>query len=225
VTDLSGTVPWRPRIVPGLSGAAHVVLVQSGACLIADDDVQIAVSLGAGAALELSEIGATIAHDVRGHAGAKLSLEIEIDSGSTLIWAAAPLVLSRGAVLRRRVRVGVRAGAAVLLRDTLVLGRADEPPGALDADLSATVDGTPLLRERLLIGGQGLPPGSPIGLAGRRVLDTAMLLGRRDPRPPERTLELAGPGALWRTLSDDAATADRAVSQVWGHWSALLNRR
>ena len=48
-----------------------------------------------------------------------------------------PLTLAAGCDLRRSTRVALKDGAALLWRDTLVLGRTGELPGRMVADLGA----------------------------------------------------------------------------------------
>lgn len=237
VPELRGTVPWRPRLmaggaapgdgVPGATGgtAASVLLVQTGACLLAGDDVRIEVEVEAGARLEIRELGATIAHHVRGGRRARLAIEIIAGPRARLAWAAAPVISSAGSHLQRTLNVALGADATALLRETTVFGRTGETAGVIESIVRATTDGGPLLHERLTTADAALAA-SPVVAGGARQLDAVLLLGRPAPEPeagdPERgVMRLAGPGAIWRALSRDGAGGLAAGDLIWERWLKL----
>jgi urease accessory protein len=227
VPELRGSVPWRPHLVPSSRAsaavrAATVVLVQTGACLVAGDDVRLEIEVGAGARLALRELGATIAHHVRAGSAARLTIEVVLEPDAVLVWAAAPLISARGSELVRSLRVTLAPGAVALLRETTVFGRADEPAGALDSRLDATAAGDALLHERLVTGDASLAR-SPVMMGDARVLDSVLLLGRRDHGRSTDVMDLAGPGSVWRGLNSDTAAVITAGDQVWARWQAMID--
>jgi urease accessory protein len=218
---MRGVVPWRPLLVESFAPDATVVLVQSAACLVSGDDIRIEVEVGAGAQLELLELGATIAHHVRGGCGCRLAIKATLEHGARLVWAAAPLISARGSNLERTVAADLAADAIALLRDTTVFGRTDESGGVLDSTVRATHGGSALLHEWLSTADDTLA-GSPVVLGRARLLDSLLLLGTRDPEAPTGTMALAGPGALWRRLAAGEAASLSEGDAVWERWRALV---
>jgi urease accessory protein len=216
---LAGTEPWHPRpLAPAAGGVARVALVQSRASILGGDEVVLEVALGPGARLELVELGATVAHHARDRGPARLDVALDLAGDAALVWSAQPLVAAAGCALERRCLVTLAAGARALLRDTLVLGRAREEPGAVRSRLRALHDGRPLLDEEL---DTTRALRSPVVAGGARVLDGLTLLGVADPEPPRNVMTLARPGALWRGAGDDAAALERAAAPLAERWRAL----
>ncbi|MCW3066359.1 MAG: Urease accessory protein UreH-like protein [Solirubrobacterales bacterium] len=100
--------------------------MQTAAYLVGGDDVRLTVRVEPGAALELADISATLAHP---GARARQLIELDVGDGARLAFAEQPLVIAAGARLERRVTIVIGAGARVVHRDTLVFGRHGEPPG------------------------------------------------------------------------------------------------
>jgi urease accessory protein len=221
VAEIRGVVPWRPVQTAGSAPEATVVMVQTTACLVSGDDIRIEVEVGTGAQLQLLELGATIAHHVRGGRGCRLEIDVRLDPGAKLIWAAAPLISTRGSHLQRIVNADLAAGAIALLRDTTVFGRADEPGGAVENTLRATHDGSPLLHERLNTTDDALAS-SPVVLGSAGLLDSLLLLGIRDAAAPSGTMSLAGAGALWRRLPGGKPSNLSDGDTVWERWRGLV---
>ncbi len=136
--ELRAASPWAPRpLPPAPDGTARVALVQTAATLLSGDDCALELEVGDGAALELIETGATIAHDVRGGAPARMRVRIALGAGARLTWLGRPLVLAHGCDLTRTTTIALAPAARLLLRETIVLGRSGEQPGRLDATLRA----------------------------------------------------------------------------------------
>lgn len=216
--------PVRLRLVPGLlqprlvsrtRTGARVALVAAGATLLGGDEVSVDVHVGAGCTLEIEDVGGTVAYESTG-APSRFDVSIRLEEGARLVWRAHPFVVTDGADVRRRTSIALGHGAALLLRETLVLGRTGECGGHLASALEARdADGAPLLLEHLDLDGAAPRHGV---LGPHRVLDTAVLLGRR---PPEstgpRVLHLEAPGALGRTLG--ASTHGTGVEELMEAWA------
>ncbi len=145
----------------------RVALVPEQAVLLAGDRVTVSVRVGAGQSLELVEPGGTVAYAMRGHT-AHWDVDVEVEPGGRLVWRGEPLVVAQGADVRRTTRVDLGAGAAVVLRETLVLGRHGEAPGRLVARTDVHRDGEEVLVEEL---------DAAVGLGPHRVLDQSLCLG------------------------------------------------
>jgi urease accessory protein len=212
---LAGSELVRPRVLagPGL----RIALVQTAACLLAGDDLALEVSVGPGAALELIEPAATIAH--HGRSGPAASWSADVRVAGSLRWTAAPFVVAAGADVTRTLRVDVAAGGVALLRDLLVFGRAGEEPGALRSETELRHAGRPLLVEALDTRDPAFR--SPAVVGDAKVLDTIALVGTV-PLPFPDTWELPGEGALRSLPAVTAAAADAAAGPLLRAWGALL---
>ncbi|MBD8043243.1 urease accessory protein UreD [Arthrobacter sp. Sa2BUA2] len=125
----------RPVSVPlrasgGGNPRLRVALIGIHMMLLGGDDVRIEVTVGPGVTLELIEPAGMVAYDAEGVAS-RWSLDAVLGEGSTLVWDGAPFVVAGGSNVLRETRVRLDAGARVLLRETLVLGRSGEAGGAL----------------------------------------------------------------------------------------------
>lgn len=211
----------QPRLVSRGGTSAQVALVASGATLLGGDEVAVDVEVGDGCTLGIEDVGGTVAYESTG-TPSRFDVHIRLGAGARLIWRAHPFVVTDGADVRRRTAITLGEGAALLLRETLVLGRTGERGGHLATSLEARgADGVPLLIEHLDLDGASPRPGV---LGGHRVLDTALLLGRRPPEVPvdhtdpvgPRVLHLEQPGAIGRALGASAhATGVAAMMEAW----------
>lgn len=211
----------RARALPSRDGVARVALVQTAASLLSGDHIMMTVDCGPGCRLELVEVAGMVAHDVRGGPGARLDVRVGLRAGARLSWAARPLTLAAGCDLRRDTCVELEAGAALLWRDTVVLGRTGEAPGRMVADLNVRCAAAELHVERLDTGDVELLS-SPVVLgAGARVLDTLALYGARAGQE-EGTLQLLGPGTISPLPARSLAAAARTLDPVQARWRAAL---
>jgi urease accessory protein len=221
LTSLGAAGLLRARALPSRDGVARVALVQTAASLLCGDHIMMTVNCGPGCRLELIEVAGMVAHDVRGGQGAHLDVRVALGAGARMSWAARPLTLAAGCDLRRSTRVQLEDGAALLWRDTVVLGRTGEAPGRMVADLDVCWAGAELHAERLDTGDQELLS-SPVVLgAGARVLDTLALYGARA-SPGESILQLAGPGTIRPLPAPTLAAAARTLDPLQAHWRAAL---
>jgi urease accessory protein len=217
LTGLGASGLLRARALPTEDGVARVALVQTAASLLRGDRVALTVDCGAATRLELVEVAGMVAHDVRGGTGATLDVALALGAGARLSWAARPLTLASGCDLRRTTSVRLGEGAALLWRDTFVLGRTGETAGRMVADL----DVGDLHVEQLDTGDRELLS-SPVVLgAGARVLDTLALYGRRAP-DVVGALQLAGPGTVRPLPAPTVATAARVLDPLQARWRAEL---
>ncbi len=227
--ELRAASPWAPRpLPPAADGSARVALVQTAATLLSGDDCALELEVGDDAALELIETGATIAHDVRGGAPARMRVRIVLGAGARLTWLGRPLVLAHGCDLTRETTILLAPTARLLLRETVVLGRSGEQPGRLDATLHAThaasatppAPATPLLHEQLATADPALTR-SPLVAGGAATVDSLILLGARGAHLPGAS-QLAAEGTVWRALHPRGVDPDPPALAVARAWSDAL---
>ncbi len=221
----AGDGPVRVATTPGLLQArtvsrgadrAHVALVAGGAMLVGGDRLAVEVEVGEGCALELEDVGGTLAYPGR----SAFDVRIRLAARARLVWRSHPFVVADGAAVDRTVTISLGEGAVLCLRETLVLGRTGERGGALRSRLHArTADGDPVLLEDLDL--DGALPVTGV-MAPHRVLDSVLLLGARPRTSPADgavvVLDLEAPGALARTLAHRAH--DTGLESLMEDWAS-----
>jgi urease accessory protein len=234
---LSSQVPLVLRRTPDA-----VYVVGGAAGPIGGDQLGLRISVGAGAFLRVRTAAASIA--LPGPEGLESALRVTIDvaAGARLEYLPEPVVVSAGARHATIIRATLAEGAALLLRDELLLGRHGEAGGAARSVLHVTYAGRPLLRQSLVVSGADSAGLGPAVLAGHRAAGTLL---RVDPTPDARpagpadgiaindlaaaapeisadappdpdvamaVMPLAGPGILVTALANDAVTLRRRLS-------------
>jgi urease accessory protein len=182
---------------------------------LAGDEDAVRIVVGAGAALVVEPVAATLA--LPGAQRIRLALEVTVGAGGRLVLDEAPLIVAAGADVTRRCTIELADGAVAALRETVVLGRDGEPPGTLDSVLRATLRGRVLLHDGVRVSAGTAAGDVHVALApGHRVLCTACLLGARPPAP---AVALTGTGALARATGASLAAVDADIAATWRAWS------
>ena len=232
----SGGGPLRVVTLSTDSGGARVALVPTRALLLAGDAVEVRVRVADGLRLHVQETSGTVAYDMRGGA-ATWSVDAEVGSDARLVLDSLPLVSAHGSRVVRSLSVDLGAGATLLARETLVLGRSGERPGSLVSGTVVTREGRPVLVEELRSG----------HLAPHRVLDSVLAVGA-GVAGAEAGIEVvvAGAGAgvagspgwpaplcletgdrIWRRLGHEAHETAAVLDPVWAAvrvWAASAGR-
>ena len=187
-------------------GVARVALVPTRALLLAGDAVEVDCEVGDGLTLQVQETSGTVAYDMRG-GSASWSFAARVGVGSRLVLDTLPWVSSEGSQVTRSTTVDLGASATLLARETLVLGRSGERPGALESRTTITRGGRPLLVEEL----------RSDHLAPQRVLDSVLAVGtcREPPAGSPSPLRLETGDRLWRRLGREAHATAAALDPVW----------
>jgi urease accessory protein len=196
---------------------ARVALVPEGALLLAGDAVELDVSVDEGMHLDLVETGGTVAYDMRG-ATARWEVRVDLAPGAALRWAGLPFVAASGAEVVRSVRIQYGAGARLALRETLVLGRYGEAPGAVHQTTTVQDHTGPVLVEDLPLDAAS----AAWLLGGARVLTSVLAVGADVPETDDdvHRYDLDRPGAvLWRRLGHQAH--DTALPAAWDRVGGL----
>jgi urease accessory protein len=196
--------------------------VQTRASLISGDDVALSVTVGEGASLELVELGAMLAHNVRTGPEALMRSEIRVASGGRFIWLSKPLIIAAGANARRTTTVDLAASACALVGDAIVLGRAREDPGALLARTRIAYDGRTAVDETLDTRDRATLR-SAVVAGDARMIFSLTLAGTRDQTSGAETMQAHGPATLWRSTGKTAA-AGQELDDLAGRWRTLVLR-
>lgn len=198
----------RAVVVEHTSVGARVALVPEGALLLAGDAIEVDVSVDDGLDVEIVETSGTVAYDMRG-SSARWDVRIDLAAGATLRWAGLPFVVAAGAEVARSVRVRCADGSRLALRETLVLGRYGEGPGAVHQRTTVHDPAGPVLVEDLPI--DAASAGWLLG--GSRVLSSVLSVGTEVAETADDLdrYDLDRPGAvLWRRLGRQAHDAELA---------------
>jgi urease accessory protein len=203
-----------PRLIDRDATSATVALAAAQMLLLDGDAVRIEIEVGDECTLEIEDIGGTVAYP----GASSWHIRARVGAGGRLIWRGLPFVVTAEGSARRSTEVVLGAGASLLLRETLVLGRHGEVGGGIDSSITVRDDDGPLLVERLSAAGARPGPGV---LGAHRVLDSVIAIGYRPPTGPG-DLVLDRPGAVARFLGPDTHTS--GLDAVWSAWRAELLR-
>jgi len=195
-----------PLTLIPVRGEPLVHLVNSAASPLGGDDLTLTVHVGPKACLTLTGIAATVALPGTHGEKSRTTVHLELDEGATVTYLPEPTVITRRARHESVLTATLAAGAHLHTRETLVLGRANEPPGELSTTLHVVRDKSPIIRQHLAV--------TPETLMGKRVLATELsTCDERETASGEwwsRT-RLAAGGTLTTALADDAVTASRQL--------------
>lgn len=203
-------------------GAARVCLAAGAAGPVGGDHFELTVDVGPGSTLVLREVSATLL--LPGPRGEQSSTRttVSVGAGATMVWLPEPVIAARGCSHLADVRVELAAGARLLLRGELLLGRHGEQPGTVQQNLRVQRNGRPLLHQQLALGPRAPGWDSAAVTGGRRALGSLVVVDPgelADPPPPvllspdAAVLPLAGPAAVVSVLAADAPTRRRRLDQ------------
>lgn len=201
----SGGGPLRVVTLSADQHGARVALVPTRALLLAGDAVEVRVRVADGLRLHVQETSGTVAYDMRG-GSATWSVDAEVGAGGCLVLDSLPWVSAHGSRVVRSLSVDLGAGATLLARETLVLGRSGEAPGSLVSGTVVTRELRPVLVEEL----------RSEHLAPHRVLDSVLAVGSGvgvagSPAP----LVLETGDRIWRRLGHEAHETAAVLDPVW----------
>ncbi len=201
-----------------------VYLVGGAAGPLGGDDLLLEIEVESGATLVVRSAAASLALPGTGGASTVV-INTRVAAGACLYWLPEPLIACLGCNHRILIRAVVEAGATVVWRDELILGRRGEMPGGVSNRIDVTLAGRPLIRNELRVG-----PGAP-GWDGPAVAGKAAAIGSlivispelaHEPAPPVRLgptagiLPLQGPAALATAAAADGREL-RAVLETAQH--------
>ncbi|GAA2371071.1 urease accessory protein UreD [Streptomyces carpaticus] len=204
-------------------GWAQVTTVGAMSGPLGGDRLRLTVTVLPGAALRVTSAAAMVALPGRDGAQARYDTVLTVGEGGVLHWLPEPVISAAGSALRMTTRVELAAGAHLVLREQLVLGRADEPTGRLTTRLTVRRAGRPLLDQELDIG-----PGAPgwdagAVLGGHRAVGQVLVVDPERmnepvavalPGPAAVLAPLPGPGALATVLAPDGLALSRQLTGI-----------
>lgn len=214
----------EPPLLLRRTGPAQVHLVGGAAGPLGGDDLRLDIEVGAGAALCVHTVAASIALPNLAGDASRMEIRATVEAGGRLCWLPEPLIAAAHCRHVTASIVELAAGAALRWRDEIVCGRHGEPSGDVRLGTAVRLDGRPLYQHELAVG-----PSAP-GWSGAAVLGGASAVGSVllvDPEwtesgpPPPRVLgestafmPLAGPAALAMATAPDLLKVRRALEAV-----------
>lgn len=206
-----------PRLVRQGATTVEVALVATGATLLGGDHVRVDLRAAEGTTLVVRDIAGTVAYAGGGRTS-RWDNVLRVEAGGRLVWHTEPFVLSDEAQVARSLRADVAGGGRLLLRDTIVLGRAGQAGGALTCSTRVEYDDRAALAEDLVLDNRSrdLP-----GMIDEHVLDTATAVGWHPTHGgPAPILNLANGGSMSRSIVADAHRSP--IHDVWRTWAAQV---
>jgi urease accessory protein len=178
----------------GDDGEASVHLVGTAAGPLGGDELCLTVTVGAGARLAVRSVAASVVlpgldgwsptrspvEADHGTNGATSYVEMvgDVAAGGSLRWLTEPTILVAGCDHRTATRITLDAGASLVWREVVVLGRHSEPSGSLLQRLRVDVDGRPLVSNDLAVGPAWPGSQGPAGVGpDARAVATIVVVG------------------------------------------------
>lgn len=205
--------------------AEAVYLVGAAGGPVGGDRLELRIEVRAGAALRLRTVAASVVLPGASGAESVLTVTASVEAGGTLEYLPEPTVVADGARHLTDICVDLAAGASLVLRDELVLGRHNERGGACRTRLRVDYGCMPLLRHEVAVDGTDEISLGPAILAGSRAYGTMLYAGPRLPSHAAladsatsrvAVMPLAGPGVLVSVLAPDSLTLRRLLEAA-GH--------
>jgi len=198
-----------------------VYLVGGAAGPIGGDVLSLRIEVRAGATLRVCTAAAAVALPGPDGLESVLTVTATVGPGGRLEYLPEPTVIAARARHATIIAVTMAEGAALLLRDELILGRHGEAGGASRTSLRVDYAGRPLLRQALAVSGTDSVSLGPAILTGRRAVGMALRAGpgtgadvKASFAPEVAVMPLAGPGILVTALASDAVLLRRRLDLV-----------
>ena len=224
VSRCGGRLTWAssPPLVLRRTGPERVHLVQVGGGPLGGDRLRLDVDLGPGERLELRTAAATVVQPGRRGGTARFAVTARLGPGASLAWHPGPTVVTDGADWWSSLDLRLAAGATASVTEQVVMGRAGQRGGRCRSDLTATVEGRPLLATATRLDGADPVLAGPGGSDGARSLGTLLVCGAHvgvgDDGGEDGALRWArtvldGPGALVTALGPTTGVARTIEAQ------------
>lgn len=158
------------------SAPARVALAAAAAGPIGGDVVWLDITVGAGAALVVRSVAATLLLPGPHGVPSCVEVTIRVDADATLVWLPGPVIAAQGCDHHATTAVTLAPGARLLTRDELVLGRYGERPGSIRQRLRVCLGGRPLHDQELHLGPRAPGFEGPAVTGGRRVVGSTLVV-------------------------------------------------
>lgn len=138
------------------------------------DDLTLEVEIGPGAGLTIRTAAASVA--LPGPGPSSIRVRAAVAAGGRLRWLPEPVVAAQGCRHRMEARVELEAGAGLLWREEVILGRHGEGAGSVLTRSAVDLDGAPVLRQELALGPEHPGAAGPAVSAGARAVGSVLVV-------------------------------------------------
>lgn len=203
--------------------AVYVCIAAGAAGPVGGDRLSLSVDVGAHSTLVLADISSTVLLPGPGGEQSSMAIDIRVADGATLIWLPEPIIAAAGCHHRHDVRVELEAGARLLMREELLLGRHGERTGDVRQNIRVQRDGAPLYHQQLGVGPASAGWDTPAVVGKHRTLGSMLVVDPAwvDDLPQGgplgdtlAILPLPGPAVVVTALAADTLELRRGLNQA-----------
>ncbi|MFI7704120.1 urease accessory protein UreD [Nonomuraea sp. NPDC049480] len=226
---LAGDGPFDLRRNRPHGNQARVCILGAMSAPLGGDRLRIEATAEQDAHLHITTVAATIALRGPTPEHATYDVHLTVADQASLHWLPQPLISAARSNLRQTCTIDLAASARLVLREELVLGRANEPPGRLTTRLTVRHDGHPLLDQQTMYGPDAPGWDGPAILAGHRAVGQILIVDPAyEKEPPHVRLvgddpthgqavltPLAGPAILVTALATDTMHLRRLLDAAY----------
>ncbi len=210
LSRLRADTPLSPRPTipsgeePYLRGgdAVRVRLSASAAGPVGGDTYLLDIHVGAGSTLLLKDVGATLVLPGPHGELSRWITRVQVEEGGTFLWIPEPVIAAHGCRHEHVIRADLAAGARLMFREELVLGRHREEPGTLSTRLDVRRAGAPAVVQRVALGPEAAGSRSQSVLGAHRAVGNVVVVDPDGAPGPAA----ATPDALSAVMRQDEAT-------------------
>lgn len=164
--------------------AVRVSLAAGAAGPVGGDQLFLDVHVGPHSTLVLDEVSARLLLPGPHDEASHTRATITVGTGGTFVWLPQPVIAAHGCRHRNDVRVELDDDASLLLREELILGRHGEPPGTVAQHVRVHQAGRALYDQQLKVGPGAAGWDSPAVAGRNRALGSLLVV---DPAWTSRT--------------------------------------
>lgn len=184
ISRLRADTPLSPRPTiasgeePFVRGgdAARIRMSASAAGPVGGDTYVLDIHVGAGSTLVIRDVGATLVLPGPHGETSRWITRLRVDEGGTCVWVPEPVIAAAGCRHHHVIDAELAAGARLLYREEIVLGRHREEPGSLAARLSVRRGGDPTVVQQLDLGPEAIGSGATSVFGAHRALGNVIVV-------------------------------------------------
>lgn len=178
----------------------RVALAAAAAGPIGGDHLELDVRVGAGAAVVVRSVAASLVLPGPHGELSRSDVRITVGTDATLVWLPGPVIAAQGCHHHAVIEVVLQAGARLMIREELVLGRHGEASGSIRQRLRVCLGDRALHDQELHLGPDAPGSGGPAVTGGRRAVGSVLVV---DPHQ-----------AATDVLNEPAVTADATTARL-----------
>jgi urease accessory protein len=202
-----------PIVLRPADDAVH--LAQGAAGPLGGDDLELSIEVPDFCSLRLRAVASTLVLPSAAGGVARIAIRASVGAGASLELLLEPVVVADRAAVDLVTDIRMAAGARLLWREEVVLGRYGETGGTATARIDVVQDGIPLLRTGFHLRGGDRVTHGPAVLGPARAVGALLQIGCGDelcrPGPESATMTLAGGGTLFTAVASSAIGLRRGL--------------